>query len=290
MPTDIEWCDETWNPIIGCSKISAGCRGCYAERMAARQAAMGREDYQHVVTPAGNWLGQTRFVESALDKPRRWTRKPRRIFLGSMTDIFHRSVQPQWLDRVLEVVAAGKMHTHLALTKRASSIDPKLYDASDQAPRRLLAAGETMANLHLGVTIENQVAADIRLPHLMELAACGWTTYVSCEPLLTHLDLANFLGPARLAGVIVGGETGPQARPMNPEWVRSIRDQCAAAGVPFFFKSWGAWVPDSYRDWRKHERIWLEPDGPSMWRHGQEAKQLDRHRLLDGRRHNDLAA
>ena len=303
MPTDIEWADETWNPIIGCSHISAGCRNCYAERMAHRHARMGRTAYQEVVTAAGRWTGTTRFVESALDAPRHWTRKPRRVFLGSMTDIFHPSVRPEWIDRVLEVIAACPMHTFLALTKRASSIDPKLYDTTDQAPVRVLGGGDTLPNLHLGVSIENQTAANLRLPHLLELAAAGWTTYVSTEPLLAPISfrwapwaprkgrcMGNHLDGLRpLAGVIVGGESGPGARPMHPDWPRSIRDQCAAAGVPFFFKQWGAWEPfgpsgggaSQQHCWNPGASVY---DLIVMGRVGKKAAG----RRLDGRTHDDL--
>jgi protein gp37 len=292
--TRIEWTDATWNPVVGCSRVSEGCRNCYAERMAGRIANAGqaatlrgqpigeaRAAYAEVVkaratmrgphaiespTYLGQWNGDVRLLESALAEPLRW-RKPRRVFVNSMGDLFHHRVPDEWIDMVLAVVAATPQNTYQVLTKRPGRMAEYLagyiggrfatIEGATAARAVLPPALEARAlrsrwplpNLWVGTSVEDQTTADGRLPHL--LAAPAALRFVSCEPLLGPVSLWRGdsarallnLGPVAngrgLGWVIVGGESGPGARPMRPAWVRDLRDRCVVAGVPFFFKQWG---------------------------------------------------
>ena len=267
VATGISWCDETINPIVGCSKASSGCSACYAEGMARRLAAMGKEGYSEVVTD-GKWNGRTAFVSSALGKPYGW-RKPRSIFIGSMGDCFHDSVPFAWLDRVLGMVASNPQHTFIMLTKRAQRMQEYFSTTvmrGQLACTYQLSAGinpETcqhdcwpLPNLVLGVSVENQQAAYDRMPALFATPAAK--RFVSLEPMVGPVSLrwmcafpesaphtaqqlsgpTNHLdGLRRLSGVILGAESGSlKARPLNAEWVRTVRSECREAGVPFMFK------------------------------------------------------
>jgi protein gp37 len=226
MATRIEWCDETWNPVTGCAPISEGCDNCYAQRMANR--LRGRYGY-----PAEKPFRVTWHADR-LAKPERW-RRPRRIFVCSMGDLFHGDVRVEWIDKMLAVMAECPQHTFMVLTKRAMNIESKLYG---EAPCRFLGAGGCLPNLWLGVTAENQFRADKNVAELLKIPAA--LRFVSAEPLLGPVDLVSAgLRPMNIDWVICGGETGPGARLVHPDWVRSLRDQCVAAGVPFFFKGWG---------------------------------------------------
>lgn len=284
--TRIEWTDSTWNPIVGCSRASEGCQHCYAERMAHRLGSnptmQGR--YAGLTDARGAWTGEARFIREALEQPFHWKR-PRRIFVGSMTDLFHDSVPDEWIYSVLAVVALNPRHTFMVLTKRAArmrhfmatnqkSLRKRIEDTAMEhfgeeawafaansmigALKPALNVGWPMRNLWLGVTAENQARADERIPLLLETPAA--VRFVSIEPMLGPVDLERYIEVGLMKGkypkykllptlgwVIAGGETGPGARPMHPDWARSLRDQCAAAGVPFFFKSWGEWRPASTR-------------------------------------------
>ncbi len=209
--TRIQWCDATWNPIVGCTPVSEGCAHCYAARMAKRLA--GRcgypKDFSEVTTR-----------QHVLGQPCSW-KNPRRIFTCSMGDLFHERVNPADRFSVFNVMRGCPRHTFLVLTKRPELISPSI---------------EWPSNVWLGVTVENQEMADARIPMLLKVEAA--VRFVSIEPLLGPVYLPVVL-PVWISWVIVGGETGPGARPMHPDWVRSIRDQCVTAGVPFFFKHWG---------------------------------------------------
>ncbi|MCP4515067.1 MAG: phage Gp37/Gp68 family protein [Delftia sp.] len=223
--TAIEWTDATWNPIRGCSRASEGCRNCYAARMATRLSGPGRP-YEGLAA-GGQWTGKVRVVESELDRPLRW-RKPRHVFVCSMSDLFHEKVPDQAVMRVWNVMAESTAHTFQVLTKRPRRM--RLHSL-----RRWGLGPQVLPSVWLGASAENQETLDERVPHLLRTpAAVRW---LSCEPLLGPLDLRPWLD--RLGWIVVGGESGPGARPMRPEWVRDIRDQCIAAGVPFFFKQWG---------------------------------------------------
>lgn len=224
MPTKIQWADEVWNPIRGCSRVSIGCRNCYAERMAARFSDPGYwgHGYAERTPHGGMWTGEIGFVENKLDLPRSW-RKPRRVFVNSTSDLFHEKVRWTWLSRIFGVMAECPQHTFLMLTKR---------------PERMRAYFDTMAlapptkNVWLGVSAEDLLRADERIPLLLDTpAAIRW---VSAEPLLGFVDLWRYIRD--LDWVVVGAESGPGARPMDIDWVRSLRDLCSAARVPFFYK------------------------------------------------------
>lgn len=283
--TRIEWADEVWNPVTGCTPISEGCDHCYARRMAARLA--GRCGYDKRKPFAVTWHENKLFV------PARW-KKPRRIFTCSMGDLFHGDVRVEWIDRILNVIASCPQHRFLLLTKRPGNIRDKLYG---EAPARFLADGQYLSNLWLGVTAENQKRANERMVDLLEIPAA--VRFLSYEPALGPLDLnaREWLIDKRrfrytlgryLDWVICGGETGPGARPVHPDWVRSLRDQCAEAGVPFFFKHWGEWA--QRHDLQANQpgikgRLWhtWDPD-TSVCRVGKKPAG----RLLDGREWNEV--
>lgn len=236
--TKIEWTEQTWNPVTGCTKISAGCKHCYAEYMAKRLQAMGQEKYK-------NGFGIT-LHPAALENPLSW-RKPRIVFVNSMSDLFHEDVPNEFITKVLWTIKRAHWHTFQVLTKRADRMMALMTEIGRvNAPR-----GDDfwpIPNLWLGVSVENQQAADERIPHLLRTPAA--VRFLSCEPLLGDIDLdfsAIGIGleqdghgnSAILGGidwVICGCESGPNARPMNPDWARSLRDQCQSAGVAFFLK------------------------------------------------------
>jgi protein gp37 len=208
----IEWTGSTWNPITGCVKISPGCMHCYAERMAKRLQAMGQPNYANGFKLAMH--------EHALELPLQW-KKPQTIFVNSMSDLFLKDVPVRFIKRVFDVMGKAPQHTFQVLTKRAD----RLHAMSAELP--------WMPNIWMGVTVENSDYTQ-RIDHLRQTGA--YLKFLSIEPLLgpiPHLDLDG------IDWVIVGGESGPGARPMKPEWVMDIRNQCKRAGVPFFFKQWG---------------------------------------------------
>jgi protein gp37 len=238
---------ETWNPIVGCSKISPGCEHCYAERMARRLAAMDVAGYNDgVLTSTGNWGGKTVLVESALEKPMHWN-KPRAIFINSMGDLFHENTPYEWIDRVFAIAALCPQHLFLVLSKRAERMAKYIIGGAfndDTVARVSIAASKIkvpvsvrwpLPNVWLGVSAENQEQYDNRIRNLLSCPAA--IRFVSGEPLLGAIH-ADYIG--MLDWVICGGESGPGARPMNPDWARSLRDQCMDSAVPFFFKQHGS--------------------------------------------------
>ncbi len=208
----IEWTEATWNPTTGCTKISLGCKNCYAERLALRLQAMGNPKY-------ANGFRLT-LHEDALDIPLRW-KKPRLIFVNSMSDLFHEDIPPDFIRRVFETMQKAHWHIFQVLTKRAE----RLAELAPQLP--------WPPNVWMGVTVEEQ-RYTYRIDLLRTVPAA--VRFLSLEPLLGPLPNLNLKG---IHWVIVGGESGPGARPMRPEWATDIRDQCLAADVPFFFKQWG---------------------------------------------------
>lgn len=331
MSTKIEWTKtenedgsetkgETWNPIAGCDKISAGCANCYAIKDAHRLAgnpnpkiAAKYEGTTKIENGKMNWTGRINFAsDDVLLQPMRWTR-PRKIFVNSMSDLFHESVPDEQIDKIFAVMAMSPHHTFQILTKRPERMRNYLSDEFLRV-RIWLASNELsdpykdnavlkklrktngkglfpLPNVHLGVSVENQKAADERIPLLLETpAAVRW---LSCEPLLKEIKISRWLkiawqcsgcrgyfsggwkmtcpdcerkeywcGSHQFNGrnvkshpnfpaqegigidwVVVGGESGANARPIHPDWVRSLRDQCVSAGTPFFFKQWGSWFP-----------------------------------------------
>ena len=282
MKTKIEWTDRSdWNCVRGCTRVSPGCGGpgphggCYAEAIAGRFSGGGQPFYDFAtMTPASGgalWTGKVELVEERLTLPRKW-QKPARIFVNSMYDLFHEKLPDDAIDRIFAVMAQCPQHTFQVLTKRParmlayfSAHWSKLYD------------GLPFKNVWLGTSVENQETADERIPLLLRTPAA--VRFVSAEPLLAPIDFMairapretddgigwtfdalakgdyysfkddRHYGPYRdhaIDWVIAGGESGPRARPMQPDWARSLRDQCAAANVPFFFKQWGEWAPYKY--------------------------------------------
>lgn len=208
----IEWTEATWNPLTGCTKISPGCKYCYADRLAMRLQAMGSANYADGF--------KLTLHEHALEIPVRW-RKSKTIFVNSMSDLFHKKVPAEFIQRVFGVMNEAHWHRYQVLTKRAERL-ATLSEALPWAPQ-----------IWMGVSVEN---ADYvhRIDLLRETDA--HVKFLSLEPLIGPLPNLNLEG---IDWAIVGGESGPKARPIKPEWVLDIRDQCQAAGVPFFFKQWG---------------------------------------------------
>lgn len=208
----IEWTESTWNPLTGCTKISPGCKHCYAERMAVRLQAMGQPNYRNGF--------ELTLHENALELPLKW-KKPQTIFVNSMSDLFHKDVPEEFILRVFEVMARADWHQFQVLTKRSD----RLLDLSTKLPWR--------PHIWMGVSVENLNYVH-RIDDLRE--ADAFVKFLSLEPLLGQLPRLNL---QRIDWVIVGGESGPGARPMEPDWVLDIRDQCIRKCVPFFFKQWG---------------------------------------------------
>lgn len=304
MSTAIEWTDTVWNPVTGCSKVSEGYRNCYAfalHNMRHKAFQEGKKLPQQYAKP----FGEIQLFPERLDQPLRW-KKPRRIFVNSMSDLFHDQVPDEYLDQVFAVMLACatlevRNHTFQILTKRPERMlkyftdrepselvkawakagdgwihvgDGDMYFSeyigsrtryewnengtakagSEFKPFGHLSGVFPLPNVWLGTSVENQKAADERIPLLLQIPAA--VRFLSCEPLLGQVDLefwTQFEHPDNegygleaikgLGWVIVGGESGTNARPMHPEWVEGLRDQCEEYGVPFFFKQWGEWAP-----------------------------------------------
>lgn len=258
----------TWNIITGCSVKSAGCKNCYAMRLAGTRMRQhpSRVGLTQQTAAGPVWNGLVRFNAEWLDQPLRW-RRPRMIFVCAHGDLFHEAVPDEWIDRVFTVMALAQQHIFIVLTKRAQRMCNYMITA-----RRRIDAPMVwpLPNVWLGVSVEHQSAAEERVPYLLETpAAVRW---VSAEPLLGLVDLThivirrdgdpitelssglgdyvnslagNFMDSPRIGWVVGGGESGNGARPMHPFWPRKLRNDCAEAGVPFFFKQWGEWHPAS---------------------------------------------
>jgi protein gp37 len=287
----IEWTDATWNPVRGCDKVSAGCKNCYAETFAERWRGIPGHPFEQGF--------DLRLVPEKLGEPLKWKR-PKRIFVNSMSDLFHEGVPFEYIDRVFAVMALcgafGRGHTFQILTKRAARMrdylnTPGRQEAIWRAAGEVTEDGDChvansfhgvlgngrntgwpMNNVWLGVSVENQVAADERIPLLLQCPAA--VRFLSCEPLLGPVDLTFWLDvcvrnekwlpraihcPDEIDWIIAGGESGAHARPMHIDWARLLRDQCKAANVPYFFKQWGEWqIGGNYDEVRNYvgtERI-----------------------------------
>ena len=234
----IEWTDATWNPVTGCSKVRPGCKFCYAERLARRLHAMGQKNYRNgfQVTLQPHMLGH----------PLRWN-QPRRVFVNSMSDLFHDEVPATYIMQVFEVMRRAFQHQYQVLTKRSDRL-LELDKALDWQPQ-----------IWMGVSVESEKYL-FRVDHLRRTGA--HVKFLSLEPLLGPLDRLDLTG---IDWVIVGGESGPGARPVDPQWVRKIRDCCVSSGVRFFFKQWGG-VIKSRTGRILDGRTWDEMPGDSARR------------------------
>ena len=261
--TGIEWTDATWNPVTGCTKVSEGCDHCYAETIAHRFA--GTKAYP-------NGFDVTLRPER-LEQPLRWKR-PRRIFVNSMSDLFHSDVPDDYIAQVFEVMTKAQQHTFQVLTKRPGRMRSLLSRRSFRDNFAHWGQPWPLPNVWLGTSVETQRWADVRIPLLLDTPAA--VRFLSCEPLLGPIDLNHWIGHTpeclgsddppwctcpwegrtrepyfykdKIHWVICGGESGHGARPMHPDWARSLRDQCQATTVPFHFKQWGEWAPAGYSD------------------------------------------
>ncbi len=241
--TQIEWTDATWNPVTGCTKITRGCDFCYAERFSERFRGVAGHPFENgfdlILRP------------ERLTQPLQW-RKPRRVFVNSMSDLFHKEVPWSYIDRIFETMEAADWHTFQVLTKRSSLMSRYLrgrYGTNGKAP----------PHIWLGVSVEDQKNT-VRLKHLRTAPAS--VKFVSFEPLLGPVGKLDLTG---IQWAIVGGESGPRARPMAEEWAIEIRDQCRAAKVAFFFKQWGGFRPKSggrllrKREWNEYPSVSTQP-------------------------------
>lgn len=299
--TGIQWTDSTWNPVTGCTEVSPGCDHCYAKTLAERFRG----------TP-GHYFERGFDVQLREDKlvlPLKW-RKPRHIFVNSMSDLFHDGVPDEYIARVFEVMALAPHHTFQVLTKRharmRSLVSRGLLDMIDDPDGdvRVKVPRWPLPNVWLGVSAEDQHWADIRIPALLDTPAA--VRFVSAEPLLGPIDLrqafrkwtppeghpewqehnlgAELKANQVLHWLIVGGESGPKDRATQVDWVRSLRDQCQAGGIPFFFKQWGETVPlgqmtdEARRRWDDEHGADCYPE-ESLWRVGRKIAG----RELDGR-------
>lgn len=301
MTTKIEWADMTINPVVGCSHCSPGCDNCYAERFAARLARNPKtaEKYKGVVDENGKWTGTVNLHMDGCLHAATVTRKPKRFFIGSMTDIFHENIPDEEIRSLFlsMTIVPNDFSTYMVLTKRPHRARAVLEDMLISCPE--------LHRVWLGVTVCNQAEANEKIPVLLQTPAA--VRFVSVEPMLEAVDLrgnlchwtcpdgsGSWFSPVPgkvhhrlLDWVICGGETGPGARPMHPDWVRGLRDQCQGARVPFFFKSWGEWVTEN----QSPEDIVLP--GHSTIPHGWKGRKYEESvyrvgkrragRLLDGR-------
>ncbi len=242
----IEWTEQTWNPTTGCTKISPGCKHCYAEVMAKRLHAMGTRGYENNFQLT---VHQDRLAQPLLRK------KPTVYFVNSMSDLFHESVPDSFLDQVFKVIASTPQHTYQILTKRAERLPA--YFANRQCPQ----------NVWLGVSVEDKKYGVHRIAHLRKVDA--HIRFLSIEPLLENLGTLDLRD---IHWVIVGGESGPKARPMREAWADNVRHQAEQAGAAFFFKQWGGWGVDGIkrhkkangrllqgRTWDDYPPIWVQP-------------------------------
>ena len=243
----IEWTDRTWNPVRGCSRVSEGCRNCYAEVIASRFGSVSGSPFNGFARD-GKWTGRVELIEHRLRDPLSW-RKPCRVFVNSMSDLFHEGLPDEAIDRVFAIMALAYQHTFQVLTKRPERMHEYLrghaaggrhiWRAAQQVEmprgRNKPAPGWPLPNVWLGVSVENQAAADRILVLLQTPAA---VRFISAEPLLALVGLSAWLDS--IDWVIVGGESGPNARGCHLGWIRSIVQQCKAADVPVFVKQLGA--------------------------------------------------
>lgn len=244
--SSIEWTEATWNPVTGCTQVSPGCKFCYAERMAKRLKAMGQPRYADGF--------RLTLQPDLLDAPLHW-RTPRTIFVNSMSDLFHKDIPLNYIEQVFGTMKSAYWHTFQILTKRADRLE------------ELASSLDWPENVWMGVSVENSDYT-WRVRHLQQVPA--QVRFLSVEPLLGPIPDLPLQG---IHWVIVGGESGPGARPMNSAWVTNLRDQCVSADVPFFFKQWGG-VNKGKTGRELDGRLWDEMPLTGTSPHGKEARRL----------------
>jgi protein gp37 len=255
---DIAWTDTVWNPLAGCTRKSAACRHCYAESITALSARAGGwgTGFAEIVDGAAAWTGKIALRDDRLTFPL-GLENPGRVFVNSLSDLFHESLDEATIDKVFAVMAAAPRHVFQVLTKRPKTMQPYLADPGTpmRIERHMAELGGSakidawpLPNVWLGVTAENQKEADRRIPLLLQTPAA--VRFVAAEPLLEALDLkpgtwlkAEADAGPKIAWVVAGGEIGSEAQPCHPDWVRGLRDQCARTATPFFWTHWGEHVP-----------------------------------------------
>ena len=279
--TGIEWTDATWNPIRGCSVMSAGCENCYAKAVAARFSGEGQpyEGLAKMTRTGPQWTGKVVLVPEKLEDPVRWKR-PRRVFVNSMSDLFHDSVEPEWVEKIVDAMRRAPQHRFQVLTKRPET----MADVLTARPEYLL------PHVWWGTSVEDSNVLE-RLDALVAIPSRN--LWVSAEPLIGPLDLSHWLkgdwrsGDAEwkhgISWVVAGGESGPRARGMEVAWARALRDQCAAAGVPFLFKQWGEHAQVGERTRVRAYAIAGEEAGPD---HQVRLGKKNTGRVLDGVTHD----
>ena len=276
MSTRIEWCDETINPFPGCSPVSEGCANCYAKGIAKRFP----KRFPGLVTDKGEWNGKSNYVPAALDHIHRW-KKPRKIFVNSMGDIFYKNNSFEDIDDMLiKLLTCKNHHTYMILTKNPVRMAEYFnglrygldghYHRIINHPCYLAAQGKFLAyrrgtpfpRIWLGVTTETQKRLDERLPVLFSIDAV--IHFISIEPMLGRIKIPFMMNGKLLDWVICGGESGNKARILHPRWIEYLRDQCVGNKVPFFFKQWGTWAPNCMCDGRlkPHQSIQRPQPGP----------------------------
>jgi len=275
--TKIEWTDMTWNPTTGCTRVSAGCDNCYAAKTTKRLQTANPARFGGLIGK-GHFNGKIRMHEKTLLEPLKWRKSRGLVFVNSMSDLFHKDVPFGFIDKVFAVMALTPHTTFQILTKRPErmaeyfkrtqtsdefidnlswicDVKPKL-NLNDTSLRIEDGYRWTLPNVWLGASVEDQATWDERSRHLRNCPTA--VRFISHEPALGPIDFRS--GLEGLDWLICGGESGPGARPMHPDWARQARDQCFAAGVPYFFKQWGEYMP--LRDWQRREQD--DPEGPTF--------------------------
>jgi protein gp37 len=235
--SQIEWTDSTWNPVAGCSIVSAGCTNCYAMEMANRLRAMGVDKYKGLIRTSGKkiiWNGVVREDVSSLDIPLSW-KKPRKIFVNSMSDLFHESVSDRFIEKVWQVMEFTPRHHYQILTKRPERLVEFVTEK----------IGKVLPNVWLGTSVEDAAVVD-RINHLRKVPAA--IKFISFEPLIGSVGSVDLEG---IQWAIVGGESGRRARPIQESWIDEIYEICENYGTAFFFKQWGTWGKDNKRRSKK---------------------------------------
>lgn len=292
--TKIEWCDATWNPIVGCSRVDAGCDHCYAIPI-ARRLAMHPEitisnNYRGLTHDHANrldWTGNVTLISERLQDPLTFRKKPTVYFVNSMSDMFHRNVSTGMFNRIMQVCKDAEQHKFLILTKRPERISSYRIVSETGYPNSL-GYLEKIDNVWIGVSVSDQKTADERIPELLRAEVAH--RFVSYEPALGPVNIERIESPVMgriIEWVIAGGESGPKARPAHPDWFRTVRDQCKEANVPFFYKQHGEWLHQSGFEEGPSDLNWR---GLHYWEDGTISVRIGKKhagRLLDGVQHDE---